>query len=159
MQTALENFFTATAEEQNDIDYDPNDEPDQDLEDTPAEPPSPAMQGMGGGRTLGGDGVESRFVPGPAQPIPTTSSSSRQPASRAPQRGGMRTLQDLQGSGDSHGHGHNHSDDDDDDENEQDLFAGGEKSGLAVQNPKSGEDQVNDIIKRAQRYASAAHFH
>ncbi|KAF2094384.1 SEP-domain-containing protein [Rhizodiscina lignyota] len=148
LQTALENYFTATAEEQNDSEYDPNAEPD--FEDAPQVPASSAQQGIGGGRTLGGEGVESRYVPG--QPPAASSSSSRQPASRAPQRGGMRTLRDLQRSGDDSGHGHAH-DEDDEDEKDQDLFAGGEKSGLAVQNPRSSDDQVNDIIKRAQRNA------
>lgn len=60
----------------------------------------------------------------------------------------MRTLRDLQG--DSHG-GHGHDDDDDDD---QDFFAGGEKSGLAVQNPGNNNprDQIESMLDRARRY-------
>lgn len=56
------------------------------------------------------------------------------------------TLRDLQGAGD----------DDDDDEKEQDMFAGGEKSGLAVQNPGSGHgnsgpvDHFKNILNQAR---------
>ena len=57
------------------------------------------------------------------------------------------------------GHGHAHDDDDDDedyhDEDEQprDLFAGGEKSALAVQDPKRDpRSVVNDLIKKAKAY-------
>lgn len=104
----------------------------------------------GGGRTLGGD-----YVP------PTEgSSSAAQPSSsrQAPQRG-LRTLKDLQsGGGDGHGHAHDggdDSDDDDQDDENQDFFAGGEKSGLAVQNPNAANprDQINNILKRARQNA------
>jgi len=40
--------------------------------------------------------------------------------------------------------------DDEDDEN-PDLFAGGEKSGLAVQNPGGQADHFNNIIQQAQQ--------
>ena len=62
----------------------------------------------------------------------------------------MRTLRDLQGDGGGRGHGHAHGDDDDD-ENEQDFFAGGEKSGLAVQNPNNAQDHIRNIIERARQ--------
>ena len=116
------------------------------MEDTPQQP--------GGGRTLGGDGVASRYVPPSASTAAGgSSSSSRQAAPRGGGRGaGMATLRDLQG-GSLAGHGHSHDDDDDDDEN-QDMFAGGEKSGLAVQNPNSNnpQDQVDRMLQRARRY-------
>ena len=58
------------------------------------------------------------------------------------------------------GHGHAHDDDDDDDDDDyepgkepRDLFAGGEKSGLAVQDPGNKNDPrkvVNDILKKAR---------
>jgi UBX domain-containing protein 1 len=58
----------------------------------------------------------------------------------------MRTLRDLQG--DSHAeHGH-----DDDDDEDQDFFAGGEKSGLAVQNPGNPRDEIESILDRARRW-------
>jgi UBX domain-containing protein 1 len=90
------------------------------------------------------------------QAIPTVPSSSR--TTRAPPRGGIATLGSLQQGGDSHGHDHDDDDDDDDDgdfnpdaEQPRDLFAGGEKSGLAVQDPKRDpRSVVNDLIKKAK---------
>ena len=115
----------------------------------------------GPGRRLGGDSPE----PSPP-PAPEASASSSQPASRrqAPQRG-LRTLQDLQNQPSGHGHAHgddgDHASDDDyeDDEN-QDFFAGGEKSGLAVQNPNASNprDHINNILRRARQYAPRATF-
>ncbi|KAF2025497.1 SEP-domain-containing protein [Setomelanomma holmii] len=114
--------------------------------------PDPSQQPVpGGGRTLDGT-----YVPPPAG----TASSSSQPSSsrQAPQRG-LRTLKDLQ-SGGGGGHGHAHSDgdhdsDDDQDDENQDFFTGGEKSGLAVQNPNAANprDQINNILKRARQNA------
>lgn len=42
----------------------------------------------------------------------------------------------------------------DDDEQPRDLFAGGEKSGLAVQDPTKRDPKslVNDILKKARSY-------
>jgi len=93
--------------------------------------------------------------PAPAA-IPTVGSSSR--AAAPPKRGGFATLDSLgQASG---GHGHAHDDDDDSDDEDfkpgeqpRDLFAGGEKSGLAVQDPNNRNDPkkvVNDILKKAR---------
>lgn len=55
----------------------------------------------------------------------------------------MKTLRDLQ-AGD---------DDDDEEEKKQDMFAGGEKSGLAVQNPDGGApiDHFRNIINQARQ--------
>lgn len=71
------------------------------------------------------------------------------------------TLGDLAGGGGpSHaGHGHGHGDDDDDDDDDfepsdddnPDLYAGGEKSGLAVENPNTAEKLKKKIIKKAQK--------
>ncbi|KAI2778150.1 SEP-domain-containing protein [Daldinia loculata] len=78
--------------------------------------------------------------------IPTTSSSSK----RAPKKKGLVTLSSLGG-----GHGHDHGDDDDDDEDEdshRDTYAGGEKSGLAIQDPSQrtdGRQLVNDLLADA----------
>lgn len=127
-------------------------EPDVDMagDDQETDPSNnPAQPVPGGGRTLGG-----------AYVAPTAgSSSSSQPAasSRQPAQRGMRTIQDLQSSGGGHGHAHDdgdrESDGDYNDEN-QDFFAGGEKSGLAVQNPNQPgpADHINNILKRARQY-------
>ncbi|KAL5313624.1 hypothetical protein ACEPPN_018045 [Leptodophora sp. 'Broadleaf-Isolate-01'] len=98
------------------------------------------------------------------QSIPAVSSSS---GSAAPKKkGGIATLGSLnQGPSGAHaGHGHAHDDDDSDDEDfdpeeePRDLFAGGEKSGLAVQDPSSNRNDprkvVNDILKKARANAS-----
>ncbi|KAH7383537.1 hypothetical protein BKA64DRAFT_735720 [Cadophora sp. MPI-SDFR-AT-0126] len=98
------------------------------------------------------------------QSIPTVGSSS----SSAPpkKKGGIATLGSLnQGSSGAHagpGHSHDEDDDDDDDydpeEEPRDLFAGGEKSGLAVQDPTSNRNDprkvVNDILKKARANAA-----
>ncbi|KAF1967263.1 SEP-domain-containing protein [Bimuria novae-zelandiae CBS 107.79] len=131
---------------------------EQDGEDAPQDPASdvtmaddnqtpdqPPQQQPGGGRTLGG-----AYVP----PTASSSSSSQQPARRAQPQRGLRTLGDLQSSGGGHGHGHAHDDDDDDDDDEkEDFFTGGEKSGLAVQNPNQSNprDQINNILRRARQ--------
>ena len=96
--------------------------------------PQPAS----GARTLGGD-----YVP---QPIPTTSSADDSTTSK-PTQGKKRfaTLGDLGGGSGGHGHDDNSEDDDEDD---QDFFAGGEKSGLAVQNP---DDLKKKIIDKAKK--------
>ncbi|KAI4621200.1 uncharacterized protein J4E87_006828 [Alternaria ethzedia] len=142
-------FFDESAEQQDDAS-----EPDVDMAGDESNTDAPSVpQGAGGGRTLGG-----AYVPSPA---PEASRSSSQPAAargQPAQRGvaGARTLRDLQSSGGGHGHAH---DDDDDDENpddeNQDFFAGGEKSGLAVQNPNQSNprDQINNILKRARQNA------
>lgn len=100
--------------------------------------PTPQQPVAGGARTLDG-----RPVP---QPIPTTSdaAASSSSSSQQPARKKFATLGDLGGSA---GHGHDGDDSDDDDEN-QDLFAGGEKSGLAVQNP---DDLKRKILEKAKK--------
>ncbi|KAL8943327.1 MAG: hypothetical protein Q9211_001022 [Gyalolechia sp. 1 TL-2023] len=108
--------------------------------------PPPAQLAPGGGRTLGGNPVP--------QPIPTTSSMTDQSSSssRAPPKKKFATLGDL-GGGSSAGHaGQGHGDDSDDSDYDpkQDLFAGGEKSGLAVQNP---DDMRRKILERARKQA------
>lgn len=73
---------------------------------------------------------------------PASSSSSKNPPKKK-----FATLGDLRGgTGASHaGHGHDEEDDDDDD---QDLFTGGEKSALAVQNP---DEVKRKILERARK--------
>lgn len=79
------------------------------------------------------------------QPAPAAAASSSR-ANKPPQNSGkLKTLKDLQG-GDSAGHGS----DDSDDEN-QDFFTGGEKSGLAVQNPDKPRDHFKNIINQAKQ--------
>ncbi|OAL04428.1 SEP-domain-containing protein [Phaeosphaeriaceae sp. SRC1lsM3a] len=130
-----------------DVDMAGDEQPTTGASSNPPQQPAP-----GGGRTLDGT-----YVPPPAG---AASSSSQQPSSsrQAPRQGGLRTLKDLQ-SGGGGGHGHAHGDDsDDDDEHDdenQDFFTGGEKSGLAVQNPNAANprDQINNILKRARQNA------
>ena len=76
---------------------------------------------------------------------PKPTSGAQQPPKKK-----FATLGDLGGgsAGGHAGHGHDNGDDDDDDEN-HDLFAGGEKSGLAVQNP---DDIKRKIIERAKKW-------
>lgn len=74
------------------------------------------------------------------------------PPAAAPKKK-FATLGDLRGAGPSHaGHGHDDDDDDDDytpsDDENQNLYAGGEKSGLAVENP---DDLKKKIIERARK--------
>lgn len=85
--------------------------------------------------------------PSNPQPIPTTSSMPPPPAQ--PPKKKFSTLGDLHGSaGGSHaGHDHDGDDSDDDDDN-QNLYTGGEKSGLAVSNP---DDLKKKIIERAKK--------
>ena len=76
--------------------------------------------------------------------MPPAPSSSSQPKKK------FATLGDLQASSSGPAH-HDHSDDDSDDEDHNpNMFAGGEKSGLAVQNP---DDLKRKIIERAKRNA------
>jgi len=97
------------------------------------------------GRTLDG-----RAAP---QPIPTTSSASATSGStsKQPPTKKFATLGDLGGGGGAHaGHGHDDDDSDDSEDSEvQDFFAGGEKSGLAVQNP---DELKRKILEKARRF-------
>ena len=101
----------------------------------------------GAGRTLGG---------GPVPAEPSASSGQQTPSSRQAPRRGLNTLKDIQSQGARHSHGSNsgHDDDEDDEDEQQDFFAGGEKSGLAVQNPNAANprDHINSILNRARRY-------
>ncbi|KAF3912871.1 hypothetical protein AA313_de0205550 [Arthrobotrys entomopaga] len=108
--------------------------------------PPPTGSSTGRGRTLaGGDdgGDDTAAGPSTSKPAPPR------------KRGGMMTLGDL-GRGAASGHGHD--DDDSDDEHGQDMFAGGEKSGLAIENPgrdRGGLDSVRNILKQAQEGSRA----
>jgi UBX domain-containing protein 1 len=135
-------------------------EPDVEMagDEQPSSTNPPQQPVPGGARRLDGT-----YVPPPAGAA--ASSSSAQPSSsrQAPQQrgvAGLRTLKDLQGGsggGASHGHAHGDGDDSDDDHEDdenQDFFTGGEKSGLAVQNPNAANprDQINNILKRARQW-------
>lgn len=76
-------------------------------------------------------------------PPPLTSGS------REPPKKKFATLGDLGGDKGSSRGGHSHgSDDDEDSDSDQDLFAGGEKSGLALRNPA---DIKKKIIEKARK--------
>ncbi|KAI1764610.1 SEP-domain-containing protein [Hypoxylon sp. FL1150] len=109
-----------------------------------AEPQGTAEPEYTGPRTLDGR-------PAP-QSIPTTSSSS---SKRPEKKKGLATLSSL-GGGNSHGgHGHGHDHDDDDDDH-RDTYAGGEKSGLALQDPNQRADPrriINDLLAKAKKNA------
>ena len=125
----------------------------QDAMDEDVAAPEPEPAPYTGPRTLDGR-------PAPAS-IPTVGSSSSAPPKK---KGGFATLGSLNQGGPSGGHaGHGHAHDDDDDSSDEDfqpgeeprdLFAGGEKSGLAVQDPARNDPRkvVNDILKKARAY-------
>ncbi|KAF7308923.1 SEP-domain-containing protein [Mycena kentingensis (nom. inval.)] len=126
----------------------------------------------GTGRTLDGRPTESLSAwarPAPAQRVgrigdwsQSSSSSSRSSGPRT-----IGTIGGLAPQAPSHGHGHGHDHDhDDDSEDEEDdaskggehWFAGGERSGISVQNPETGPRRerntpggniVRDLLRRA----------
>lgn len=95
---------------------------------------APAPAGYTGPRTLDG------------RPAPNYSSSSASSAKKTqPKKKGLATLSSLGGGG----HGHDHDDDDsedDEDDPHRDTYAGGEKSGLAVQDPNSSKSNAQRIL-------------
>jgi UBX domain-containing protein 1 len=109
---------------------------------------APSSSTHTGPRRLDGTPVDPSSYPAPRD-------AARQP----PRKTGIATLGSLGGSGGGGGHsshGHHPSDDDDDNDDENhgrgDLFAGGEKSGLAVQDPseRSTRKLVDDIVRQAR---------
>ncbi|KAL2677256.1 hypothetical protein Neosp_011024 [[Neocosmospora] mangrovei] len=100
-----------------------------------------------------------RTLDGRPAPAAASSSSSqaRKPVSQQKKKG-IATLGSLGGGS----HQHDHDDDDDDMDDEDDdgrgnLFAGGEKSGLAVQDPKQEggpKKIISDILAKARANAS-----
>ncbi|KAI1452862.1 SEP-domain-containing protein [Annulohypoxylon moriforme] len=116
------------------------DEEEEDGAGVPLENPgATSSSSYTGPRTLDGR-------PAP-QAIPTTSSSSKPP----PKKKGLATLSSLGG----HGHDHDDNDDDDDDRDaHRDTYAGGEKSGLAVQDPNQRSTDprriLNDLLAKAK---------
>lgn len=91
---------------------------------------------------------ETHFTP---QPIPTTTKMPPPLLSDSRERPKKKfaTLGDLGGDGGASHGGHSHgSDDDEESDSDQDLFAGGEKSGLALRNPA---DIKKKIIEKAKK--------
>jgi UBX domain-containing protein 1 len=112
---------------------------DEDMENADDPPSTSDVPHPGGGRRLG-EG------PTDPQPIPTTSSSeSSRPPKRAAAQKKFATLGDFG----TDAHGHDDPNDSDYDDDKHDLFAGGEKSGLAVQNP---DDLKKKILEKARKY-------
>lgn len=97
------------------------------------------------------------------RPAPEASASSSGRASRKPvvqpKKRGIATLGTIGNGGSSHQHDDDDDgsdddyDDDDDDEGRGNLFAGGEKSGLAVQDPGKQDGSrkiIGDILAKAK---------
>ena len=97
------------------------------------------------GRTIDGQ-VVPQAIPTTSSAAPVSSSASKQPSKKK-----FATLGDLGSGGGAHA-GHGHGDGDSDDDGDQDFFAGGEKSGLAVQNP---DELKRKILEKARRYVSS----
>ncbi|KAI9829672.1 MAG: hypothetical protein M1819_006043 [Sarea resinae] len=140
LSTAATEYYTSQEEGVAEAESDSFVPPQEQEEDVSLAPSVP-----GGGRTLGGG-------PAPPQAIPTTSSAAPPRSASAPRSKKMfATLGDLnREQPHSHGHG-GHDPDSDDDDEDQDFFAGGEKSGLAVQNPGDARDQVKNILAKARK--------
>jgi UBX domain-containing protein 1 len=125
-------------------------EQDEEMDDEPSATyprsaiPDHTAGTTGGGRTLGGG-------PPSSQPASSSQTSNRKP------QGGMKTLQDLQKASSGRP---DHDHDDDDDDHGQDMFAGGEKSGLAVENPgQNPRDLMERLLRRAREYVPSGFCH
>ena len=133
LEGSVAEYFTTQEEG---IEHAQGDDSDEAAGGLPEGPPTTS-----GARTLGG-------APAPPSSIPTVSSSRNKDASRQPPTNKkFATLKDLNSEA---AHSHNH-DDDDEDEDGKDLYAGGEKSALAVQNPGDPRKQVKDILNKARK--------
>lgn len=104
------------------------------------------------------DDAEDESAAVPSQSAPQASSSNTPGRRGAPAAGGgIKTLRDLQASADD-------DDEEDEDKKKRDLFAGGEKSGLAVQDPARGggsgrggrPDHFSNILSQARNNAPRA---
>lgn len=122
-------------------------EDDAVADDAPAAATSSAPPEYTGPRTLDGR-------PAPQSVLPTSSNKTSRPHQK---KTGLATLSSLGGGGHSHDHDDEDDDDDDDDDDERgprDTYAGGEKSGLALQDPnKRSTDPrkiINDLMKQAK---------
>ncbi|KAK8854991.1 UBX domain-containing protein 1 [Apiospora arundinis] len=103
---------------------------------------SQAPPGYTGPRTLDG------------RPAPQAAAPASSRSKPAPKKKGLATLSSLGGGND---HDDDDSDDDDDDDDQRRLYAGGEKSGLAVQDPSQGRPDpksiINDLLAKAKSNA------
>ena len=97
-------------------------------------PVMPQNTSLGGGRRLG-DG------PSDSPPVPLSTPIIQRPTSKPTTQKRFATLGDFSSGGANNG-------DADDDQDPQDLFAGGEKSALAVQNP---DDIKKKILEKAMK--------
>ena len=94
-----------------------------------------------------------RTLDGRPAPASASSSSSKKPQ---PKKRGLATLSSLGGGGGGHGHDHDDddSDEDDDGRDPRDTYAGGEKSGLAVQDPNNRRSNpqriLDDLLAKAR---------
>lgn len=130
LDLAIANYYQA----QEDHTEDPADDSDYvDEDDSENAPPTQPHSTYGAGRRLGESSSDSPSVP------VASSSGPSQPKQNPPQKK-FATLGDFSSAGE------NANDSDDDDKH--DLFAGGEKSGLAVQNP---DDLKKRILEKAQK--------
>lgn len=174
LQTAVATYFAAQEDETGEMGADYDDDNGDDVEMSNVTAPSvPAPQATGGGYTLSG-----APVPASAEGISRTSSAAGSTSSgprigrvggpstsgnksKSSSSGGARigTLSSLNASA-------NVSDDDSDDpsfdaKKKAEFYAGGGKSGLAIQNPDdtlkgtSGEDIVSEILARAREGGAA----
>lgn len=128
LEAAVSEFFTSQEEEE---------------EQPPASAEAHIPAVPGGGRTLGDDNT-------PSINVPAAATGSTAAASAAPKKK-FGSLKDLASSGPSRGAAD--SDDEDDTDYDPDLYAGGEKSGLAVQNP---DDLKRKILEKAKKQQGRA---
>ncbi|OLN97723.1 UBX domain-containing protein 1 [Colletotrichum chlorophyti] len=115
----------------------------QPVAQAPADAPAPAE--YTGPRTLDG------------RPVPDAGRSTAA-TKKAPKKTGLATLSSIGGGSHAHDDDDDDDDEDDDDRGRGDLFAGGEKSGLAVQDPSQegggAKKIINDILAKAKANAS-----
>lgn len=144
LAAAAAEYYTSLEEATEEAAIEPRSSSEAAPENDENKPPPLAQPLPSGGRTLGGDPVP--------QPIPTTSRMPDQSSSssRAPPKKKFATLGDLAGGSGAGQTGQGHEDDSDDSDydSKQNLFAGGEKSGLAVQNP---DEMRRKILERARK--------
>ncbi|WYZ38270.1 hypothetical protein EsH8_III_000184 [Colletotrichum jinshuiense] len=111
-----------------------------------AQPAAPAPAEYTGPRTLDG------------RPAPEAAGRATATRKAAPKKKGLATLSSIGGGGHAHDDDDDDDDEDDDDRGRGDLFAGGEKSGLAVQDPSQegggAKKIINDILAKAKANAS-----
>ncbi|KAI1147996.1 hypothetical protein F4825DRAFT_435527 [Nemania diffusa] len=120
-----------------------------DQEETPPEPPSAAGRASVSPPYTGPRTLDGRPAP---QSIPTTSSASSS-SKKHQKKKGLATLSSLGG---DNAHDDDDDDDDDADATRRDTYAGGEKSGLAVQDPNQRADPrrlINDLLSKAKSNA------